>query len=91
MKGNGHICSDQCDSSLCVGQSLQPTVCYKPFPGNCQVLVLLQISLIFFLQLGYLHHFYMISVELTRLFKTVEGGLELEASKYKCSIKSREK
>lgn len=33
----------------------------------------------------------MISVELTRFFKAVEGGLELEASKYKCSIKSREK
>lgn len=33
----------------------------------------------------------MISVELTRFFKAVEGGLELEASKYKCSIKSKEK
>lgn len=40
--------------SLCVGQSLQPMVGYKPFTVDCQVLVLMQTLLFFFLQLGYL-------------------------------------
>lgn len=40
---------------------------------------------------GTYSNFCMISAELNRLFKTVEGGFELEASKYKCSMTSRER